>query len=61
MSTEESLISSNKIAIVTGGSRGLGRNTILSLAKRGVSLHPHLQIQSCRRRQGRSRREGDRG
>ena len=37
MSTEESLISSNKIAIVTGGSRGLGRNTILSLAKRGVS------------------------
>ncbi len=26
----------NKIAIVTGGSRGLGRNTILSLAQRGV-------------------------
>ena len=26
-----------KIAIVTGGSRGLGRNTVLNLARRGVS------------------------
>ncbi|MET3545788.1 NAD(P)-dependent dehydrogenase (short-subunit alcohol dehydrogenase family) [Paenibacillus favisporus] len=29
-------ISDRKIALVTGGSRGLGRNTILQLAKRGV-------------------------
>ena len=36
MSTEKPLTSSNKIAIVTGGSRGLGRNTVLSLARRGV-------------------------
>ena len=28
--------STNRIAIVTGGSRGLGRNTVLSLAARGV-------------------------
>ncbi len=29
-------ITSDKIAIVTGGSRGIGRNTVLSLAARGV-------------------------
>ena len=29
-------MSAGKIAIVTGGSRGLGRNTVLNLAKRGV-------------------------
>ncbi|MDR1482868.1 MAG: SDR family oxidoreductase [Synergistaceae bacterium] len=28
--------SNNKTAIVTGGSRGLGRNTVLNLAKRGI-------------------------
>jgi NAD(P)-dependent dehydrogenase (short-subunit alcohol dehydrogenase family) len=37
MSTNNSVDSKTKIAIVTGGSRGLGRNTVLSLAKRGVN------------------------
>ena len=36
MSTENTMIPNTKIAIVTGGSRGLGRSTVLSLAKRGV-------------------------
>ncbi len=36
MPTEHTATSSTRIAIVTGGSRGLGRNTVLSLAKRGV-------------------------
>ena len=28
----------NKIAIITGGSRGLGRNTAVNLARRGVDI-----------------------
>jgi NAD(P)-dependent dehydrogenase (short-subunit alcohol dehydrogenase family) len=36
MSADTSTISPSPIAIVTGGSRGLGRNTVLSLAQRGV-------------------------
>jgi NAD(P)-dependent dehydrogenase (short-subunit alcohol dehydrogenase family) len=28
----------NKIAIITGGSRGLGRNTAINLAQRGVDI-----------------------
>jgi NAD(P)-dependent dehydrogenase (short-subunit alcohol dehydrogenase family) len=36
MATVNAAVSNTKVAIVTGGSRGLGRNTVLSLAKRGV-------------------------
>ncbi|MFM0340575.1 SDR family NAD(P)-dependent oxidoreductase [Paraburkholderia fungorum] len=36
MPTDITPTSNPRIAIVTGGSRGLGRNTVLSLAKRGV-------------------------
>jgi NAD(P)-dependent dehydrogenase (short-subunit alcohol dehydrogenase family) len=36
MSIEKTAFSQGKIAIVTGGSRGLGRNTVLHLAQRGV-------------------------
>jgi NAD(P)-dependent dehydrogenase (short-subunit alcohol dehydrogenase family) len=36
MPTKNAVLSHTKVAVVTGGSRGLGRNTVLSLAKRGV-------------------------
>jgi NAD(P)-dependent dehydrogenase (short-subunit alcohol dehydrogenase family) len=37
MSKENTALSTTKIAIVTGGSRGLGRNTVTNLARRGVN------------------------
>ena len=36
MPTENRANSTTRIAIVTGGSRGLGRNTVLSLGRRGL-------------------------
>ena len=36
MPTENTMKPGAKIAVVTGGSRGLGRNAVLSLARRGV-------------------------
>jgi NAD(P)-dependent dehydrogenase (short-subunit alcohol dehydrogenase family) len=36
MTTANTATSTSKIAIVTGGSRGIGRDTVLSLARRGV-------------------------
>src|ERR1700756_2030937 len=36
MSTTNAELSATKIAIVTGGSRGLGRKTVINLPKRGV-------------------------
>ncbi|MFA5899344.1 MAG: SDR family oxidoreductase [Hyphomicrobium sp.] len=37
MSHNDNPASNARIAVVTGGSRGLGRNTVLSLARRGVA------------------------
>jgi NAD(P)-dependent dehydrogenase (short-subunit alcohol dehydrogenase family) len=37
MSKANAVNTEAKIAIITGGSRGLGRNTVLSLARRGVN------------------------
>lgn len=36
MPSEKPVVPASKIAIVTGGSRGLGRNTVHNLAKRGI-------------------------
>jgi NAD(P)-dependent dehydrogenase (short-subunit alcohol dehydrogenase family) len=34
----QNIMSNNKIALVTGGSRGLGKNMVLSLAKKGIDV-----------------------
>jgi len=36
MSIQQDDVSRKKIAIVTGGSRGIGRSVVVSLARRGV-------------------------
>lgn len=47
MTQEIPMGSAKKIAIVTGGSRGLGRNAVLSLARRGVrSIFTYHQNQA---------------
>ena len=38
MPTENRANSTTRIAIITGGSRGLRRSTVLSLARRGYSI-----------------------
>jgi NAD(P)-dependent dehydrogenase (short-subunit alcohol dehydrogenase family) len=38
MPTENDAISKNEIAIITGGSRGIGRNTVLSLTGTAAAL-----------------------
>ena len=37
MTQENAVLSKSRVAIVTGGSRGFGRNVVIHLAKRGVN------------------------
>jgi NAD(P)-dependent dehydrogenase (short-subunit alcohol dehydrogenase family) len=38
MASDTSATMTNKTAIITGGSRGIGRNTAVSVARRGVDI-----------------------
>lgn len=38
MTMEDAPVSKTKTAIVTGGSRGIGRNTVVNLAPRGANV-----------------------
>jgi len=38
MATETAGIMKDRVAVITGGSRGLGRNTAVNLARRGVNV-----------------------
>ena len=40
MAKETFAVTENRVAIITGGSRGLGRNTAVNLARRGVDYRP---------------------
>jgi NAD(P)-dependent dehydrogenase (short-subunit alcohol dehydrogenase family) len=37
MTQENAVLSKSRVAIVTGGSRGFGRNVVIHLAKRGAN------------------------
>jgi NAD(P)-dependent dehydrogenase (short-subunit alcohol dehydrogenase family) len=38
LAKETFAVTENRVAIITGGSRGLGRNTAVNLARRGVDI-----------------------
>jgi NAD(P)-dependent dehydrogenase (short-subunit alcohol dehydrogenase family) len=50
MPLEMDAITPKKIAIVSGGSRGIGRNTVESLARRGVNAILRITLMAPTRR-----------
>jgi NAD(P)-dependent dehydrogenase (short-subunit alcohol dehydrogenase family) len=38
MGNEKAGTAQDKVAIITGGSRGIGRDTVVNLARRGVNI-----------------------